>query len=314
MEHALAGSARSDAMAESPAEPPATVAAPATAAPIAPAAPAEGQPPERLPAAVLEGATRRFDDVVAVRDLDLVLPAGKILGLIGPSGSGKTTTIRMLTGALRPSAGRVTVLGEDPTRFRRRTREHIGYLPQLSVLYPELTAWENIDFVAALFGALLVRRMIRVRRVLHVLDLWAVRARRVSALSGGMQRRVALACALVGDADLLFLDEPTTGIDPILRESIWAELARLRDAGRTMLVTTQYVSEAEQCDLVALMADGRVIAFDTPEAMRHRASGGEAISSRDSRPPFDQVFADLVRQSRFQEDDDARDAKRRRRG
>jgi ABC-2 type transport system ATP-binding protein len=248
------------------------------------------------PAAVLDGVSREFDDVVAVRDLSLAVPSGKILGLIGPSGSGKTTTIRMLTGALHPTTGSVRVLGEDPTRFSRRTREKIGYLPQLSVLYPELTAWENVDFVAAVGGALLLHRMVRVRRVLHALDLWDARGRKVGDLSGGMQRRVALAAALVGEPDLLFLDEPTTGIDPILRESVWAELGRLRDAGRTILVTTQYVSEAEECDLVALVAEGRLIAFDTPEALRHQASGGEPVSSRESRPPFDEVFADLVRE------------------
>jgi ABC-2 type transport system ATP-binding protein len=262
------------------------------------------------PAAVLEGVGRTFDDVVAVQSLDLTLPSGKILGLIGPSGSGKTTTIRMLTGALRPSSGRITVLGEDPTHFARRTRERIGYLPQLSVLYPELTAWENVDFVAALTGTLLLRRMIRVRRVLHVLGLWEVRGRRVAVLSGGTQRRVALACALVGDPELLFLDEPTTGVDPILRETIWAELARLRDAGRTILVTTQYVSEAEQCDLVVLLADGNVIAYDTPEALRHRASPGEAVPSRESRPPFDEVFAELVREDRADKDAPSRQAGR----
>jgi len=291
-------------MAESPAElAPASPDGPHTSAATS-AAPIDGAGPERPPAAVLEGVSRKFDDVIGVRDLDLTLPSGKILGLIGPSGSGKTTTIRMLTGALRPSTGRVTVLGEDPTRFTRRTRERIGYLPQFSVLYPELTAWETVDFVAALTGTLLFRRMIRVRRVLHVLELWDVRGRRVSVLSGGTQRRVALACALVGDPELLFLDEPTTGIDPILRESIWAELARRRDAGRTILVTTQYVSEAEQCDLVVLMADGNVIAYDTPEGMRRQASQGEEVSSRDSRPPFDEIFADLVRQNGFHGDGD----------
>jgi ABC-2 type transport system ATP-binding protein len=231
--------------------------------------------------------------VVAVDDLSLVVQPGVILGLIGPSGSGKTTTVRMLTGALRPDKGTVTVLGQDPTRFDRRIRERIGYLPQLSVLFPELTAWENVDFVAALFGMLLPKRMGAVRRVLRVLDLWDERDRQVAGFSGGMKRRVALASALVGDRQLYFLDEPTTGIDPILRQSIWAELARLRDAGGTFLVTTQYVSEAEECDYVALLAEGRLIALGTPDELRARAD--EKRPDTDGRKTFDDVFADLVR-------------------
>jgi ABC-type multidrug transport system ATPase subunit len=146
-------------------EPPA--ASRTASSPNGPPRQADGATPEAAPPAVLiDGVSRRFDDVVAVDGLSLVIQPGVILGLIGPSGSGKTTTVRMLTGALRPDKGSVIVLGQDPTRFDRRVRERIGYLPQLSVLFPELTAWENVDFVASLFGMLLPRRMGAVRRIL----------------------------------------------------------------------------------------------------------------------------------------------------
>jgi ABC-2 type transport system ATP-binding protein len=240
---------------------------------------------------VLERAGRRFDDVVAVDDLSLHVPAGTILGLIGPSGAGKTTTIRMLTGALAATAGRVAVLGEDPTRFRRRTRERIGYMPQLFSLFPDLTASENVDFVASLYGMLWFRRRRRVGQVLRLLELWDARARRASAMSGGMQRRLELACALVHDPSLLFLDEPTAGVDPLLRQTIWGELRRLRQAGRTLLVTTQYVNDAEECDAVALLAHGRLVALGAPEDLRHQASGGHLIEVETGRA-FD---ADVLR-------------------
>jgi ABC-2 type transport system ATP-binding protein len=150
-------------------------------------------------------------------------------------------------------------------------------MPQLFTLYPDLTARENVDFVASLFGMLFFRRHRRVREVLELVELWAARGRRASNLSGGMQRRLELACALVHDPALLFLDEPTTGIDPILREKIWAELQRLRDDGRTLLVTTQYLGEAELCDNVALVANGRLVAHATPEALRREAMGGDMV-------------------------------------
>ena len=157
------------------------------------------------------------------------------------------------------------MLGEDPRSFRRQTRERIGYMPQQFTLYPDLTARENVDFVASLFGMLWRTRHRRTREVLQLVELWDVRGRRAGRLSGGMQRRLELACALVHDPDLLFLDEPTAGIDPILRAKVWEELHRLRDAGRTLLVTTQYVNEAEACDTVALIAGGRL---DRPRPTR----------------------------------------------
>lgn len=256
-----------------PHEPPdSTEPAPAVATPT---------PPDRQTsldaAVVVEGATKRFGDDVAVDDLSLTVPTGTILGIIGPSGAGKTTTVRMLTGALAPSEGAVRVLGEDPRAFRRQTRERIGYMPQRFTLYPDLTTRENVDFVASLFGMLWGTRHRRTREVLELVELWDVRGRRAGALSGGMQRRLELASAMVHSPALLFLDEPTAGIDPLLRARIWEELHRLRDSGRTLLVTTQYVNEAESCDTVALIAGGRLIALASPNELRRSAVGGDAV-------------------------------------
>ena len=175
------------------------------------------------------------------------------------------------------SSGTIRVLGEDPRRFRRRTREQIGYMPQQFTLYDDLTAGENIDFVAGLFGMLWFRRRRRVAEVLKLTELWDARGRRAADLSGGMQRRLELACALVHEPALFFLDEPTAGIDPLLRGKIWEELHRLKDEGRTLLVTTQYINETEECDRVAFIAHGRLIALETPAALSRLAVGGDVI-------------------------------------
>ena len=163
----------------------------------------------------IDNATKVFGDMVAVDHVSLRVAPGTILGIIGPSGAGKTTLVRMLTGALAPTEGEIRVLGEDPRKFRRRTRERIGYMPQTFALYPDLTTRENVDFVASLFGMLWWRRHRRTRRVLEFVDLWSVRGRRASALSGGMLRRLELASALVHEPAIAFLDEPTAGIDPM---------------------------------------------------------------------------------------------------
>ena len=228
-------------------------------------------------AVVIDGATMRFGEDTAVDAISLTVPTGTILGIIGPSGAGKTTTVRMLTGALSPTEGEVRVLGEDPRRFRRQTRERIGYMPQSFTLYEDLTAGENIDFVASLFGMLWRRRRRRVREVLKVVDLWDVRGRQAGRLSGGMQRRLELACALVHEPELIILDEPTAGIDPLLRGSIWKELHALRDDGRTLLVTTQHVSEADECDSVAMIVRGRIIALAPPDELRRLATNGDLL-------------------------------------
>ncbi|MDQ3881411.1 MAG: ABC transporter ATP-binding protein, partial [Chloroflexota bacterium] len=210
-----------------------------------------------------------------------------------PSGSGKTTAVRMLTGTLRPTVGVVRVLGENPVRFRRRTRERVGYVPQLFVLYPDLSVAENVSFVASLFGVMWWRKRRRVREVLELLELWDVRHRRARDLSGGMQRRLVLATALVHEPRVLFVDEPTAGIDPILRQTIWDELRRLRDQGQTLLVTTQYVGEAEYCDSVALLTQGRLIAYAQPDEMRRSVVGGEALLVETARVADPEVLAEV---------------------
>jgi ABC-2 type transport system ATP-binding protein len=231
-------------------------------------------------------ATRSFGDLVALQDATLRVEPGTILGIIGPSGAGKTTCVRLMTGGLAATSGTVRVLGEDPQLFTRRTRARLGYMPQQFNLYPDLTAAENVSFMASLYGLLWLKRRRQVRKVLEVVDLWDVRGRRAGQLSGGMQRRVELATALVHDPAILFLDEPTAGIDPLLRARIWEELHRRRDGGTTLVVTTQYVNEAEECDEVALIAEGRLVALAPPEELRRRALGGHAIEV-ETEAPFD---------------------------
>lgn len=229
------------------------------------------------PMVAMRHVTHRYAHLAAVDDVSLEVPRGTILGIIGPSGSGKTTLIRILTGTLEPTEGELSVLGEHPRKFRRRTRERLGYMPQHFVLYDELTARENVSFVASLFGMLWPRRGRRVKQVLQLLGLWDARDRRARQLSGGMQRRLELACAMVHDPLLLFVDEPTAGLDPMLRETVWNEFRRLSKAGRTLVVSTQIVGEAGYCDRVAVLSEGRLIALAPPEELRRIASGGEVI-------------------------------------
>ena len=187
------------------------------------------------------------------------------------------------------------MLGQDPTRLPAGTRARIGFMPQHVSLYDDLTVTENLDFVASLYGLFMFRRRRRIGALLDWLELGDARKRRAGDLSGGMRRRLQLACALVHDPELVFLDEPTAGIDPLVRQSIWRELHRLREAGRTLLITTQYVPEAEECDAVALIAEGRLIAFASPEELRRRAFGGQLLEVETSDPvDADRLQADVA--------------------
>jgi ABC-2 type transport system ATP-binding protein len=204
------------------------------------------------------------------------MPRASIFGLIGPSGCGKTTTVRLLTGVYRPTSGQALVLGERPGKFRAETRARIGYMLQQTILYPDLTVWENLNFAGAIYGVGPLRGK-RLRNVLDFVELGDQRRKAVRDLSGGMRRRLSLAATLAHDPELLFLDEPTSGVDPVLRRKFWNHFRDLRDEGRTLLVTTQYVSEAAYCDLVAVMQGGRLLQIDSPEGLRRAAFGGDVV-------------------------------------
>jgi ABC-2 type transport system ATP-binding protein len=254
----------------------------ATAVPI----PREATQPRQPagPSAVrTEGLTKRFGTETAVDSLTFEVPRGSIFGLIGPSGSGKTTTIRLMTGIYEPTEGQVTVLGKRPHDFNSTIRRRIGYMPQHFVLYPDLSVWENMHFAAALYGMGL-RRGARLKRMLEFVELYEHRGKLARDISGGMQRRLSLAATLAHMPEVVFLDEPTAGIDPILRSKFWDYFRDSRDRGRTLVITTQYVGEAAYCDLVGIMAEGRLLMVETPAGLRSRAFGGEVVDLQATRP------------------------------
>jgi len=240
--------------------------------------PGTGPAPANSPPAIVvcHGLGKSFDGHAVVHDLDLAIPAGTIVGLIGPSGCGKTTTVRLLTGLYEPTTGEAWVDGTRATELSHSQRARIGYLPQIPALFPELSLWENLSFHASMYG-LRLRRRRRLRQLLDWVELTDDRDKRVRAASGGMQRRLALAAAFVHDPTLVFLDEPTAGIDPILRAKFWGQFQELRDAGRTLLVTTQYVGEAAECDLVGVLSDGELVVLDTPANLLRAAYGGDVL-------------------------------------
>lgn len=228
--------------------------------------------------------TKSYGEDTGVFDLDLAIEQGTIVGLIGPSGSGKTTTVHMLTGITAWDSGTAEVLGESPARFSRETRARIGYMPQHAILYPDLTLRENLDFAASLYGVPL-RRGELVARLVDFVELEGAVDRLPQDASGGEKRRIMLAATLIHDPDLVFLDEPTAGVDPVLRRKFWDRFEDLARQGKTLLVTTQYVGEAAFCDYVAVLARGRVLAMDTPDGLRRTAYGGEMIETAFSEPP-----------------------------
>ena len=224
-----------------------------------------------------ENLSIQFNGRKVVDELNLEIPQGEIFGLIGPSGCGKSTVVKALVGLLRPTTGDVHVLGTEPVHFGKRERRAIGYTPQGFNLYPTLTLEENARFVAGLYGIGPVERRRRIRETLEFLELWDARKRLARDASGGMQRRLSLACALLHQPQLLFVDEPTAGLDPLLRAKIWDHLGELRDSGVTILVTTQLIEEANNCDRLGILSEGRMLTQGSPEAIRRSAIGGDSV-------------------------------------
>jgi ABC-2 type transport system ATP-binding protein len=219
--------------------------------------------------------TRHYKKLEAVRGIDLAVDRGKIFGIVGPDGAGKTTTIQMLTGILTPTAGEVRVAGVDVVRNAGQLGGKIGYMSEGFTLYGTLSVEENMDFFADLYGVPSGLRRERKEQLLRFARMEEARQRRAGNLSGGMKKKLALACTLMYSPQVLFLDEPTTGVDPVSRRDFWKLLHDWMQAGEglTIFVSTPYMDEAERFDRVALMHQGQFIAIDTPQALKGRLAG-----------------------------------------
>jgi ABC-2 type transport system ATP-binding protein len=213
---------------------------------------------------------RRFGDLDAVVDLTMEVGRGKIFGFLGPNGAGKTTTIKMLCGLLPPTSGRATVAGYAVGADRERIKRHTGYMAQTFALYPDLTVEENFRFFAGAYGVYGRAAIRRMDELFDQIDLGTLRRTQAGRLSGGMKQRLALACALVHEPELVFLDEPTAGVDPASRQRLWDFLYALCEGGTSLFVTTHYLDEAERCHAVGFMLEGRLIARGEPAVMREQ--------------------------------------------
>jgi ABC-2 type transport system ATP-binding protein len=219
-------------------------------------------------AVVTRGLTRRFGRRVAVDHLDLQVRTGELYGFLGPNGAGKSTTLRMLCGLLEPTEGGGTVLGIDLIADPERIKSVIGYMSQRFSLYDDLTVVENLTFYARVYMVPRGHRAARIARMTQLADLTGRERQLAGTLSGGYRQRLALACALVHDPRLVFLDEPTAGVDPVSRRNFWGLIRRLADEGTTILVTTHYMDEAELCDTLGFIYQGRLIAQGSPAAIK----------------------------------------------
>jgi ABC-2 type transport system ATP-binding protein len=220
-----------------------------------------------------QGLTREFGDTVAVDSLDLSIRRGELFGLVGPDGAGKTTTLRLLTGLLKITSGSGSLAGFDLATQPEEIKRHIGYMAQEFSLYSELTVLENLRFFSELFDVSAEDFSLRSEHLLEFASLSPFRNRRADHLSGGMQKKLALACTLIHEPEILILDEPTTGVDPISRREFWDILAELYDNRTTVIISTPYMDEADRCSRVGLMYEGRMVVCDTPEAIRGQLEG-----------------------------------------
>jgi ABC-2 type transport system ATP-binding protein len=236
----------------------------------------------RQPIIQTEHLSRRFGDLIAVRDVSLTIYQGEIFGVLGPNGAGKSTTIRMLCGLLDPTGGRGTAVGFDIMRDSEKIKERIGYMTQRFSLYEDLTVQENLFFYAGVYNISGAKRRARVEEVLLRTGLGERRKQLAGTLSGGWKQRVALACATIHEPPLLFLDEPTAGVDPVSRREFWDQIHHIAAEGTTVLVTTHYMDEAERCHRIAFIFRGTVLDVGTPnEIMERRALSVAEITVND---------------------------------
>jgi ABC-2 type transport system ATP-binding protein len=224
------------------------------------------------PVIQVEDLTRRFGDFVAVDHVSFNVRAGEVVGYLGPNGSGKTTTIRMLLGLIAPSDGKATVLGFDAFRQSEEVRARVGYMSQKFAIYDDLTVLENLTFYGGVYG---INDKARIQRTLELVGLQGHDYTLTRSLSAGWRQRLALGIALVHEPKLLFLDEPTSGVDPTARRAFWDLIYQLAEDGVTILVTTHYMDEAEYCERVGIMRAGKLLAMDTPSNLKRNIIPGD---------------------------------------
>ncbi len=224
------------------------------------------------PVISVENLTRRFGDFIAVDHINFEVATGEVVGYLGPNGSGKTTTIRMLLGLLEPSDGKATVLGFDAFKQSEDVRARAGYMSQKFAIYDDLTVLENLTFYGGVYG---ITDKARILRTLELVGLTGHESTLTRSLSAGWRQRLALGIALVHEPRLLFLDEPTSGVDPTARRAFWDLIYELAESGVTILVTTHYMDEAEYCERVGIMRDGKLLAMDTPSKLKETIIPGD---------------------------------------
>ncbi len=260
--------------------------------------------------------TKSFDGLSVLQDLSINIPRGVTYCLVGPNGSGKTTMIRMIMGLVKPDLGDIYVLDESLDQIGR-VYSRLGYMPQQRPLYPDITVQENLEFFAGLYGIRGQKREKRIAEVLEIVDLPQTRSRITGMLSGGMYQRISLACTLIHSPDLLLLDEPTVGIDPVTKQSFWGYFRALTDEGKTIIITTHIMEEAERCDLVGFMRNGRMLAESSPDELKKFAGLKKQLKLRTRDPDRemtkligeglevrrkgDVLFVEIAESSRMQE-------------
>ena len=258
----------------------------------------------------IRNLTKKFGDFVAVNDISFDVKKGEIFGFLGPNGSGKTTVIRMLIGLLSATSGSGNVLGYDIMKENAEIRKHTGYMSQKFSLYDDITVEENLDFYAGIYGVADDQLAQRKREILEMADLVGKEKLITGSLSGGWKQRLALGCAIIHEPEMLFLDEPTGGVDPIARRQFWDIIYSLSQKGVTVFVTTHYMDEAEHCNTIGFFYYGSVLLMDTPLNMKNHVSGaaGDSLSpggggsaaiggsTAVSKPSLEDVFVYLVEQ------------------
>jgi len=245
---------------------------------------AERASPGREHAVEAVELTKRFGDFVAVDGVSFHVERGSIFGFLGPNGAGKTTTMRMLLGLLRPTSGEATVLGLDIVRQTAQVKRRIGYMSQRFSLYDDLTVEENLNFYGRTYGVRGRRLQARKAFVLHMAGLEGRERELTRNLAGGWKQRLALGAAIVHEPEMLFLDEPTAGVDPLSRRAFWDLLYELAEGGTTIMVTTHYMDEAEHCQGLAFIQHGRIVAYGSPAGIKETGMRGEVLEIDCDRP------------------------------